>query len=302
MAELFFNAAGLLYGGTSITEIQGFISQIVNALSTVFTDDSIKQIIDIFLGIGVSLLTVFLYVDILDKATKDMITLERLILIFVKYFLAIMILINLPDLIVTLFNLTKGLYDMLSGSASFESLKIQYYPDQNTSNPYVYPEWSEDLQKAFKEAGIKNGISALFKHFFSLITTILVILIMWVGKIAGYFAVAGNALALIARVLFAPLGVVQCFDEGLRSSGIRYLKKIVAEALTFAVILGIMFAMSKIQVSLLGSSIGEIKEITADNVLSLLSIKHCVGAIVLQLSAVGAMLKASQIANDIVGC
>lgn len=300
MAELFFNAAGLLYGGTSITEIQGFISQIVNALSTVFTDDSIKQIIDIFLGIGVSLLTVFLYVDILDKATKDMITLERLILIFVKYFLAIMILINLPDLIVTLFNLTKGLYDMLSGSASFESLHIEYYPGHNP-NTAVYPEWSEDLQKAFKDAGIKNGISALFKHFFSLITTILVILIMWVGKIAGYFAVAGNALALIARVLFAPLGVVQCFDEGLRSSGIRYLKKIVAEALTFAVILGIMFAMSKIQVSLLEAT-GDIKEITPDNVLSLLSIKHCVGAIVLQLSAVGAMLKASQIANDIVGC
>lgn len=301
MAELFFNAAGLLYGGTSITEIQGFISQIVNALSTVFTDDSIKQIIDIFLGIGVSLLTVFLYVDILDKATKDMITLERLILIFVKYFLAIMILINLPDLIVTLFNLTKGLYDMLGESATFKNLNIKYYPRQNL-DPSVYPEWSEDLQKAFKDAGIKNGISALFKHFFSLITTILVILIMWVGKIAGYFAVAGNALALIARVLFAPLGVVQCFDEGLRSSGIRYLKKIVAEALTFAVILGIMFAMSKIQVSLLGASIGKIDEITPDNVLSLLSIKHCVGAIVLQLSAVGAMLKASQIANDIVGC
>lgn len=301
MAELFFNAAGLLYGGTSITEIQGFISQIVNALSTVFTDDSIKQIIDIFLGIGVSLLTVFLYVDILDKATKDMITLERLILIFVKYFLAIMILINLPDLIVTLFNLTKGLYDMLGESATFKSLNIKYYPGQNP-DPSVYPEWSEDLQKAFKDAGIKNGISSLFKHFFSLITTILVILIMWVGKIAGYFAVAGNALALIARVLFAPLGVVQCFDEGLRSSGIRYLKKIVAEALTFAVILGIMFAMSKIQVSLLGASIGKIDEITPDNVLSLLSIKHCIGAIVLQLSAVGAMLKASQIANDIVGC
>lgn len=301
MAELFFNAAGLLYGGTSITEIQGFISQILDALTTVFTDASIKQIIDIFLGIGVSLLTVFLYVDILDKATKDMITLERLILIFVKYFLAIMILINLPDLIVTLFNLAKGLYDMLSGSASFESLKIQYYPDQNTSNPYVYPEWSEDLQKAFKEAGIKNGISALWKNFLALITTILVILVMWVGKIAGYFVVAGNALSLIARVLFAPLGVVQCFDEGLRSSGIRYLKKIVADALTFAVILGIMYAMSRIQVAILGGT-GKIERITPDNVLSLLSIKYCIGAIVLQLSAVGAMMKASQIANDVVGC
>lgn len=300
MAELFFNAAGLLYGGTSITEIQGFISQILDALTTVFTDASIKQIIDIFLGIGVSLLTVFLYVDILDKATKDMITLEKLIMIFIKYFLAIMILINLPELIVTLFNLAKGLYDMLSGSASFESLHIEYYPGHNP-NTAVYPEWSEDLQKAFKEAGIKNGISALWKNFLALITTILVILVMWVGKIAGYFIVAGNALSLIARVLFAPLGVVQCFDEGLRSSGIRYLKKIVADALTFAVILGIMYAMSRIQVAILGGT-GKIERITPDNVLSLLSIKYCIGAIVLQLSAVGAMMKASQIANDVVGC
>lgn len=300
MAELFFNAAGLLYGGTSITEIQGFISQILDALTTVFTDASIKQIIDIFLGIGVSLLTVFLYVDILDKATKDMITLEKLIMIFIKYFLAIMILINLPELIVTLFNLAKGLYDMLSGSASFESLHIEYYPGHNP-NTAVYPEWSEDLQKAFKEAGIKNGISALWKNFLALITTILVILVMWVGKIAGYFVVAGNALSLIARVLFAPLGVVQCFDEGLRSSGIRYLKKIVADALTFAVILGIMYAMSRIQVAILGGT-GKIERITPDNVLSLLSIKYCIGAIVLQLSAVGAMMKASQIANDVVGC
>lgn len=300
MAELFFNAAGLLYGGTSITEIQGFISQILDALTTVFTDASIKQIIDIFLGIGVSLLTVFLYVDILDKATKDMITLEKLIMIFIKYFLAIMILINLPDLIVTLFNLAKGLYDMLGEKASFNSLNIEYYPGHNP-NTAVYPEWSEDLQKAFKEAGIKNGISALWKNFLALITTILVILVMWVGKIAGYFVVAGNALSLIARVLFAPLGVVQCFDEGLRSSGIRYLKKIVADALTFAVILGIMYAMSRIQVAILGGT-GKIERITPDNVLSLLSIKYCIGAIVLQLSAVGAMMKASQIANDVVGC
>lgn len=300
MAELFFNAAGLLYGGTSITEIQGFISQILDALTTVFTDASIKQIIDIFLGIGVSLLTVFLYVDILDKATKDMITLEKLIMIFIKYFLAIMILINLPDLIVTLFNLAKGLYDMLGEKASFSSLNIEYYPGHNP-NTAVYPEWSEDLQKAFKEAGIKNGISALWKNFLALITTILVILVMWVGKIAGYFVVAGNALSLIARVLFAPLGVVQCFDEGLRSSGIRYLKKIVADALTFAVILGIMYAMSRIQVAILGGT-GKIERITPDNVLSLLSIKYCIGAIVLQLSAVGAMMKASQIANDVVGC
>ena len=300
MAELFFNAAGLLYGGTSITEIQGFISQILDALTTVFTDASIKQIIDIFLGIGVSLLTVFLYVDILDKATKDMITLEKLIMIFIKYFLAIMILINLPDLIVTLFNLAKGLYDMLGEKASFNSLNIEYYPGHNP-NTAVYPEWSEDLQKAFKEAGIKNGISALWKNFLALITTILVILVMWVGKIAGYFIVAGNALSLIARVLFAPLGVVQCFDEGLRSSGIRYLKKIVADALTFAVILCIMYAMSRIQVAILGGT-GKIERITPDNVLSLLSIKYCIGAIVLQLSAVGAMMKASQIANDVVGC
>ena len=300
MAELFFNAAGLLYGGTSITEIQGFISQILDALTTVFTDASIKQIIDIFLGIGVSLLTVFLYVDILDKATKDMITLEKLIMIFIKYFLAIMILINLPDLIVTLFNLAKGLYDMLGEKASSNSLNIEYYPGHNL-NTAVYPEWSEDLQKAFKEAGIKNGISALWKNFLALITTILVILVMWVGKIAGYFIVAGNALSLIARVLFAPLGVVQCFDEGLRSSGIRYLKKIVADALTFAVILGIMYAMSRIQVAILGGT-GKIERITPDNVLSLLSIKYCIGAIVLQLSAVGAMMKASQIANDVVGC
>lgn len=299
MAELFFNAAGLLYGGTSITEIQGFISQILDALTTVFTDASIKQIIDIFLGIGVSLLTVFLYIDILDKATKDMITLEKLIMIFVKYFLAIMILINLPNLIVTLFNLAKGLYDMLGEKASFNSLNIEYYPGHNP-NTAVYPEWSEDLQKAFKEAGIKNGISALWKNFLALITTILVILVMWVGKIAGYFVVAGNALSLIARVLFAPLGVVQCFDEGLRSSGIRYLKKIVADALTFAVVLGIMYAMSRIQVAILGGT-GKIERITPDNVLSLLSIKYCIGAIVLQLSAVGAMMKASQIANDVVG-
>lgn len=299
MAELFFNAAGLLYGGTSITEIQGFISQILDALTTVFTDASIKQIIDIFLGIGVSLLTVFLYIDILDKATKDMITLEKLIMIFIKYFLAIMILINLPDLIVTLFNLAKGLYDMLGEKASFNSLNIEYYPGHNP-NTAVYPEWSEELQKAFKEAGIKNGISALWKNFLALITTILVILVMWVGKIAGYFVVAGNALSLIARVLFAPLGVVQCFDEGLRSSGIRYLKKIVADALTFAVILGIMYAMSRIQVAILGGT-GKIERITPDNVLSLLSIKYCIGAIVLQLSAVGAMMKASQIANDVVG-
>lgn len=127
---------------------------------------------------------------------------------------------------------------------------------------------------------------------------------MYIGKIAAFLMAAGNAVIVVVRTIFAPVGIVQMFDEGQRSAGVRYLKKFFAEALTFAVILGILFAASKLQsalmVNILSGKPFEGK-LTVDNMDSVLGIKHCVPIIVIQLAATGGIFKANQIANDIVG-
>ena len=125
----------------------------------------------------------------------------------------------------------------------------------------------------------------------------------FIARIAAYFLAIGNAIMLIARTAFCPLGIVQLFDDGQRSSGIRYLKKLVAEALTFAVIVGILYGASLLQAKLMDYVLGD----TLNGVISVAAIPdifeigHLAGIIIIQLAAVGGMFKAGQLANEIVG-
>ena len=104
-----------------------------------------------------------------------------------------------------------------------------------------------------------------------------------------------------------PLALAQCFEEGQRSAGIRYLKKFAAQALTFMVIIIILFAVSKLQGATLpqllkGLCKNGTLDINNDNFRQVIgNWRVLISIVVVQFAAVGAMLKGAQIANDIVG-
>ena len=132
------------------------------------------------------------------------------------------------------------------------------------------------------------------------------------------------------RQIFAPIAVAQCFEDGTRSAGIRYLKKLAATALTFAAIAGVAYAGGALQAAVIDnvlneeidvevtqmyvpssfqSYMGDVRTVkmatynldkeSIENVFMSPSIALCIIAI--KIGVIGAVLKASRLAEDIVG-
>lgn len=302
MGEFLYDAMELLFNGRIITDVTDFLSNVMGAMNDIFTNN-VGGMINIFIAIAGSLMTLFLFVDVMDKATKDMITLERLILIFVKYFIGMLILIYLKEIVSTLFNLATGIYDVAKdGLTSSSAFNLEYFPDDGNSDPSKWPAF-ETVASAFDDAGYGDGITDYIKNFKMLIFCFLITAGTFLARIAAYFIAVGNAVMLIARTAFCPLGVVQLFDEGQRSSGIRYLKKLMAEALTFAVLVGILYASSLLQSELMQYVLGDVLNgaVSVAAIPDIFEIGHLAGMIIIQLAAVGGMFKAGQLANEIVG-
>lgn len=304
MAKMIYDTLKLLMSGSVTNDVANFIKSVINALQTLMSDDQVAVLLGVFTGIAGSLMTIYLFMDLLDKASKDMVTLEKLITTFIKWFVAMVILIYLQDLLVAMFKVAMGMYSMLANSSvkSTQQMGIQYFPGVNP-DPSKWPAYNV-VKESFEGAGYKNSASAVAKKISVFIGALIPMAAMYIGKIAAFLMAAGNAVIVVVRTIFAPVGIVQMFDEGQRSAGVRYLKKFFSEALTFAVILGILFAASKLQSALMLNILsGKPFEgkLTVDNMDSVLGIKHCVPIIVIQLAATGGIFKANQIANDIVG-
>ena len=152
-------------------------------------------------------------------------------------------------------------------------------------------------------SGIKGALNA--------VGSVMLLMIPWmISYIAvglSYLISISNAIMLVAYGFCMPIALTQCFEDGQRSAGIRYLKKFAAQALTFMVIIIILYAVSKLQGALLpqllqGLYKGNTFDINNDNFKEIIgNWKVLISIVVVQFAAVGAMLKGSQIANDIMG-
>lgn len=304
MAQFVLDTLELLFAGRLIDDVTDFLSDVMTAMTSIFTLSAIGGMINVFIAIAGSLMTLFLFVDVMDKATKDMITLERLILIFVKYFIAMLILIYLKEIISTLFNLASGIYELAKDNwlGQGSAYGLEYFPDDGNPDPSVWPDY-DSVKDALIDAGYGDGKLSMLANLGETIFCFLTLAITFIARLAAYFIAVGNAIMLIARTAFSPLGVVQLFDEGQRSSGIRYLKKLVAEALTFAAIVGILYAASLLQSNLLEAILGDVLNgaVSVAIIEQIFTPGNLACVIIIQLAAVGGMFKAGQLANEIVG-
>ena len=83
MDELVYNALEVLFGGRLISDVTDFLSNVMGAMTDVF-NTNVGSMIKFSSRSPAPLMTIYLFVDVMDKATKDMITLERLIMILVN--------------------------------------------------------------------------------------------------------------------------------------------------------------------------------------------------------------------------
>ena len=139
--------------------------------------------------------------------------------------------------------------------------------------------------KASGTVGLGTLIGGVIKSIIPVILSILVFL-------AAGLAVIQTCLEILLRRLFAPLAIVDIYQEGLRSPGARYIKKFFATFIKFMIIA----VVARLVPTLMGYLAGEGGTFAQNNV-----ILYLVLIITINFSAIGVMFKGGEIANDVVG-
>ena len=124
MARFVYDTLLLIFGTSLLTEVTNFMKEIMDALHSIFENGVVNTAIYLFRVIAASILTVNVFMELLSKVSQDMLTLEHLVLILIKYFLGMVILIYLPDIVQKLFEFSYALYSYASNSFDVTSTGI----------------------------------------------------------------------------------------------------------------------------------------------------------------------------------
>ena len=302
-AGIVHDAFESIIGTGYIEDITSFFEILINGLRTYFADGSdLSTTLDILRAVGASLMIIYFFIAISDCIQKDILSFDKFVVFIIRLFVGFMVILYLKEIIGGFFQLSAGIYKLISvGNTGQNQLAIP-------------------AEEYFEEALKWND--GFIKNFFGHLGTILMMLIInivgWFGKFAIMMFAISNALMLLARVIFAPVGVAQCFDEGSRSAGIKYLKLLLADMLTYATIIGLLWATNKFSNILLLGVYNSMAEASASlptaGVISAIPISQpavldelvhntmFIGcAFAIRLAVIGGISKANQLAKEIVG-
>lgn len=116
MGELAFDTLKAIFGGTFIEKATDLMTSLLDALKTVFESQSVRGMLTIFISVSITLLTLYLFIEIANRVTTEQLTFERLILILVKFFAAFFILANIQQIITVSFDISVAVYEMVENS------------------------------------------------------------------------------------------------------------------------------------------------------------------------------------------
>lgn len=300
MARFVYDALTAILGGSLIMDTKEFLTDVLVGVEILTADGNISSLFNVLCALAGALMTLFFFADMISKMTADMLTLERIVIALIKLFVGFAILICLQDITKNLIDFGLRLYDLVGEHAniSVENDVLRYFPDDgNAANPYTWPAYS-DVKEAFEEQFGKNKVSIII-HFALFFALLLPYAITLIAKLAAFFMAASNAVTLTVRLIFCPLQIAQCFEDGMRSPAIKALKRLAADAFTFAVILGVLYAASILQANMAAGildtstlAVGDVSGLAKGNLLAFCAVN---------LAAVGAIFKANQIANEVMG-
>lgn len=227
--------------------------------------------------IGFSLVFLWFLIDILDKTTKEQLTVEHFIRQFLKLIFA-MFLIQNGDIIFPAFlDINKGLTKAIFGGGA---------APPNITNPGNISSTSEAPQ-ALVDMLLELRIPAHGTLY--ALMQMARLLVPWIATLVGkaYLILTcwGRFLELGVRIIFAPIGMSDLISDGFKGNGFRYLKKLFAVIIQGSVILGIMSLVAAINGRYFSTSTSSI---------------HFNYLIVL-FTEIGLIKKAQSFANDILG-
>lgn len=320
MAETVYNAILTLLGSRTAAQISEIIATVFGALEKSFkTGGAVPYVVDGLAGVALALVSVFFLYDLFMKLTREMLTPEKFLMQFVKLVLAIGLLLYLKDILENLCMIGKYFFEGMqtanisADSQNFRS-KFVFFKDGYYLKDAADPKFAT-LKAAKKVLGddffsaYDGGIISTFNSIGIMMKLILPYILSIIAEFASNFIIISQAAMFMVYAMVSPFAIVQVFDDSGRPQGIRYLKKLVAYAISFGLILlavkatdylGLQMTQNHFD-SLMGKS--KITGIYATedncNVNDVLTLETIIQLSLVKLASIGGMGAAVKIGHDI---
>lgn len=219
------------------------------------------------MSIGASIALLFFLLEVLDKTTREMMTLEQFIIFFIKLIVALFILNNGFKIIESFLTINKEICDYLEPT---KIAGISTGGDKTT-----YDKICQDIKIPI--AGQLFAIGAILKMLIPYLGTLL-------ASMYITFICWGRFFEIGVRTAFAPIGMVDIITEGFKFSNLKYFKKLIAVIFQGAIILTIMRVVGMANDALLSSFL-----------------PGGYSYLIIFFTEIGLIKKANQISNDILG-
>ena len=202
-----------LFTSTSVLET---FSTYDKLFSKLMDDSRFTNIVAVITTVGVSVMILYFLIDMAQKASSKNFNYEYFIKSFIKLALAYMLISNSMTIIQYMIDAGSALAEEISGMEASTS----FFSDATKVSM---------LKKGLKKIGPIDSVGYMIKIFISWLVVI-------VANISVTFIAVSRLVELSVRAMFAPVGVADLFGDGGHAAGIRYLKKILALALQFALV------------------------------------------------------------------
>lgn len=310
MVGLILDVIDILFGNDLSSGVSTWMKKLLDAVVNILSGgEAIENAFTLFSGMAVSLLTIYFFLELYNNVSRELFTVDKLVVSLIKFFVAFAILLCIQDLVTYTAQIGRALYGMVSESSIFTAGENASDLVKNLQEIATEGSSARSAFEAELDSSEYSGFWGIVTHFQYTVVFGLIIILGLAINLVGHLVPVGNAIMILIYGVMSPVAVVNLFEEGSRSGGIRYLKKFAATCATMAIIIVALQATSAIQTQLLAlacdgivdSSGNAITALTASNVGIVMSPTKIAPLVIPQLACITIMSGCAKISAEILG-
>lgn len=302
-----YNLLNSIFGGGLNGSLSDWMVKLFQGIKNLVTASFMTDIMNMFSVIACSMIIIYFYMDMTAQASRDMITLEKLTSGFIKLLIAFAVLAVLPELIVKIVSLGESFFNWMKADSTKNiftvnsTTKVMFKFGSGSAVDH-FPEWDDATKKAFEKQF--NGLTKIFENLGVYTSCAIPGILNFIATVAGYFISTSIALTIIVKCILSPIAVVQCFEDGSKSSGIKFIKGLIADVITMGIMILVLYAASSLSSSMITNAYAGVEAngvaiITFSNLSTVLAWDKVVILIMPRLAAIGAIIGANKIAKEV---